>query len=94
MGKKIFLLCLVLFGLSTYALAGTTDSLGLKSTWDTVASWFEDGYVSKLIAAGLFCVGLWRAYAGSILQFVLMLAFAVLAMNGKNVIEALGSGLF
>ncbi|MCR6574451.1 hypothetical protein [Campylobacter insulaenigrae] len=94
MGKKVFLLCLVLFGISTYAFAGTTDSLGLKSTWDIVGSWFEDGYASKLIAAGLFCVGLWRAYAGSILQFFLMLGFAILAMNGKNIIETLGSGLF
>ncbi|MCW1852099.1 hypothetical protein OLQ90_07490 [Campylobacter jejuni] len=42
----------------------------------------------------LFCVGVWRAFAGSILQFFLMLGFAVLVTQGSTIIETINSATF
>lgn len=93
MKNKFFLLFMVAF-LATNAFAGNTDSIGAKGMWDIVSGWLNDTYVSRMIALLLFCVGVWRAFAGSILQFFLMLGFAVLVTQGTTIIEAINSATF
>lgn len=95
MNKKtlVFLAFVLSFG-ATAMLAGNTDGLGAKGLWDTVSGWLDDTYASRIIALLFFCVGVWRAFAGSILQFFLMLGFAVLVTQGTSIIEALNAGLF
>lgn len=93
--KKTILLLVFMLSFGTMSLfAGNTDGLGAKGLWDTVSSWLDDTYASRIIALLFFCVGVWRAFAGSILQFFLMLGFAVLVTQGASIIEALNSGLF
>ena len=89
----VFLAFVLSFG-ATAMLAGNTDGLGAKGLWDTVSGWLNDTYASRIVALLFFCVGVWRAFAGSILQFFLMLGFAVLVTQGTSIIEALNSGLF
>lgn len=91
--KFVFLVFVLTFGAASL-FAGNTDGLGAKGLWDTVSSWLDDTYASRIIALLFFCVGVWRAFAGSILQFFLMLGFAVLVTQGNSIIEALNSGLF
>ncbi len=43
-----FAFFMLLMGISLSA--GTTDNLGLQSSWTTVASWFSDGYMMKIIS--------------------------------------------
>lgn len=95
MNKKtfVFLAFVLSFGATTM-FAGNTDVLGAKGLWDTVSGWLSDTYTNRIIALLFFCVGLWRAFAGSILQFFLMLGFAVLAMQGTSIIEAISGSLF
>lgn len=95
MNKKtfVFLAFVLSFGATTM-LAGNTDSLGAKGLWDTVSGWLSDTYASRIIGLLFFCVGLWRAFAGSILQFFLMLGFAVLVTQGTSIIEAINGSLF
>ena len=91
------LLLFLAFALSFGAvnmLAGNVDGLGAKGLWDTVSGWLNDTYASRIIALLFFCVGVWRAFAGSILQFFLMLGFAVLVTQGTSIIEAMNGGLF
>lgn len=40
--------------------------------------WLGDAALTKVLGLIFFAVGVWRAFAGSILQFFLMLGFAVL----------------
>ncbi|EOJ1335639.1 hypothetical protein ACM12L_000370, partial [Campylobacter jejuni] len=94
MKKNFFLLALLLGFFITSAFAGNTDSIGAKGLWDIVSGWLNDTYVSRIIALLLFCVGVWRAFAGSILQFFLMLGFAVLVTQGSTIIETINSATF
>lgn len=94
MKKKILLLVFMLSFGTISLFAGNTDGLGAKGLWDTISSWLDDTYASRVIALLFFCVGVWRAFAGSILQFFLMLGFTILVNQGTNIIEAVNSGLF
>jgi len=94
MKNNIYFLIFALGFFATSAFAGNTDGLGAKGLWDTVSSWLNDTYVSRILALLLFCVGVWRAFAGSILQFFLMLGFAVLITQGTSIVEALNSATF
>lgn len=94
MKKHIVFLVFILGFLATSAFAGNTDSIGAKGLWDTVSGWLNDTYVSRIIALLLFCVGVWRAFAGSILQFFLMLGFAVLVTQGTTIIETINAATF
>lgn len=92
--KKGILLLLLALILGEMAFAGTTNNLGAKGVWDTVSGWMEDTYVARLVALIFFCVGVWRAFAGSILQFFLMLGFAVLVTQGNTIISTMNSATF
>ncbi len=91
---------LTLFAVS--ALAKTnTDALGLSGLWQGgqgggggVKAWLSDGYVTKVLGLIFFCVGVWRAFAGSILQFFFMLGFAILVSQGATIIEAITPAIF
>lgn len=89
----VFLAFVLSFG-ATAMLAGNTDGLGAKGLWDTVSGWLNDTYMRRIIALLFFCVGIWRAFAGSILQFFLMLGFTIVISQGNSIIEALHGGLF
>jgi len=75
------------------AFAGTQDNLGVQGVWDTVYSWIEDGYLQKIIALIFFVIGVMRA-TQSILQFFIMLGFAVLIFNAGTIIEKLAAATF
>lgn len=93
--KKFSLLLVVLLALlGTTAFAGTADTLGAKNLWNTLSAWLDDTYISRIIALMFFSVGVWRAFAGSILQFFLMLGFAVLVTQGNTIISAINSATF
>ena len=93
--KKTVVLLLMVFVLgATAAFAGTTDTLGAKDLWTTLSGWLDDTSVARIIALMFFSVGIWRAFAGSILQFFLMLGFAVLITQGNKIISAISTALF
>ena len=75
------------------ALAGTSDNLGVQGVWNKIDSWLSDGYLHKIIAAIFFVIGVMRA-TQSILQFFLMLGFAVLIFNAGTIIEKLAGATF
>ena len=93
MSKRLvlFLAFVLSFG-ALSAVAGTSqqDALGIQGLWDTVSAWLDDAYATRIVALIFFCVGVWRAFAGSILQFFLMLGFAVLVTQGSSIIQAVG----
>ena len=70
------------------------DKFGAQSLWNTLSGWLDDTYVARIIALMFFAVGVWRAFAGSILQFFLMLGFAVLVTQGNTIISAINSATF
>jgi len=93
--KKIAILFALFAFLGTAAFAGTTDNyLGAQSLWNTLSGWLDDTYVARIIALMFFAVGVWRAFAGFILQFFLMLGFAVLVTQGNTIISAINSATF
>ena len=76
------------------AFAGTqNDNLGVGGVWTKVEGWLTDGYVHKIIAAIFFILGIMRA-TQSILQFFIMLGFAVLIFNAGAVIDKLTGATF
>jgi hypothetical protein len=91
MGKIVLMVLAfaVIAGVSAYA--GSTDNLGIKTTYDSVVGWFTDTYVSRTVAIILFVIGVTRAIQGQWLQFFIMLGFAVLISQGQTIIEKLFS---
>jgi len=83
----------LLMTLPTLMFAGTDDNLGVKGVWDKISDWLSDGYVSKIVAAIFFVMGVMRAMQ-SILQFFVMLGFAVLILNASTIIDKLASATF
>jgi large-conductance mechanosensitive channel len=75
------------------SFASTTDNLGVKNVWDKIESWLADGYIQKIIAAIFFVLGVMRAMQ-SILQFFIMLGFAVLIFNADTIIKKLAGATF
>lgn len=93
--KKVKIaMMLALFALlvGTFAHAGTTDNLGIQTTYAKIVGWFTDTYVSRTVAIILFVVGVTRAIGGQWLQFFIMLGFAVLISQGQTIIEKLFTG--
>jgi len=90
--KAKFMMFMV-FVLPSIVFAGTDDNLGVSNVWDKINGWLTDGYVQKIVAAIFFVIGIMRA-AQSILQFFVMLGFAVLIFNASNVIEKLAGATF
>ena len=83
----------VLFMLPNLVFAGTDDNLGVKDVWTKISDWLTDGYVGKIVAAIFFVMGVMRA-SQSILQFFVMLGFAVLILNASAVIDKLAGATF
>jgi hypothetical protein len=79
--------------LPVLSFAGTTDALGVKNVWQKISAWLGDSYIHKIIAAIFFVIGVMRATA-SILQFFIMLAFAVLIFNANTIINKLAGATF
>ncbi len=75
------------------AIAGTEDNLGVQNVWDKISGWLNDGYIQKIVAAIFFVIGVMRA-TQSILQFFIMLGFAVLIFNAQNIIDKLAAATF
>jgi len=75
------------------ALAGTQDNLGVSGVWTKINGWLSDGYIQKIIAAIFFVIGVMRA-TQSILQFFIMLGFAVLIFNASTIINKLAGATF
>lgn len=92
--KKIAILFALFAFLGTTAFAGTADNIGAQNLWNTLSGWLNDTYLARIIALMFFSVGIWRAFAGSILQFFLMLGFAVLVTQGNTIISAINSATF
>jgi len=91
--KKIAIL-FALFAFGTAAFAGTTDNLGASQLWSTLSGWLDDSYIGRILALMFFAVGVWRAFAGSLLQFFLMLGFAALITQGNAIISAINGATF
>lgn len=85
--KMFFLLLPVL------SFAGTQDNLGVQNVWDKLDSWLQDGYLQKIIALIFFIVGVMRAMQ-SILQFFIMLGFAILIFNAQYIVDKLAGATF
>lgn len=92
--KLVALFALFLGLFASAAVAGTTDGMGAKTTWDTVSGWLDDTYAARILGLMFFAVGVWRAFAGSILQFFLMLGFGVLITQGNSIISAINTAIF
>lgn len=92
--KKTFVLIALFALLGGAAYAGNTDTLGAQQLWTTLSGWLNDTYVARIIALMFFVVGVWRAFAGSIPQFFLMMGFAVLITQGNAIISAINSATF
>jgi len=88
---KMFFFVTVLLPILSFA--STDDNLGVQNVWDKINSWLNDGYVQKIVAAIFFVIGVMRA-TQSILQFFIMLGFAVLIFNASNIIEKLAGATF
>jgi len=73
--------------------ASTRDALGVKGVWTKISAWLQDGYIQKIIAAVFFIIGVMRA-TQSILQFFIMLGFAVLIFNASTIINKLAGATF
>jgi len=93
MKKLKFLLLNAMLLLPNLVLAGTQDNLGVQNVWDKINGWLADGYVQKIVAAIFFVIGVMRAMQ-SILQFFIMLGFAILIFNASNVIDKLAAATF
>jgi hypothetical protein len=96
MGKaflKVRTFFVMLMLLPMLSFASTTDNLGVQNVWDKINSWLQDGYIQKIIAAIFFVLGVMRAMQ-SILQFFIMLGFAVLIFNAQTIIEKLAGATF
>ena len=91
--KKLKFILAWLMIMPVLAVAGTEDKLGVKGVWDKINSWLTDGYVHKIIAAIFFVIGVMRAMQ-SILQFSIMLGFAVLIFNAGTIIGKLAGATF
>jgi hypothetical protein len=95
--KKVFSKIKMFFTLTmllpVLSFAGTQDNLGVQSVWDKLDSWLQDGYLQKIIALIFFIVGVMRAMH-SILQFFIMLGFAILIFNAQSIIEKLAGATF
>jgi heme/copper-type cytochrome/quinol oxidase subunit 2 len=88
---RTFFMMLMLLPIMSFA--STQDNLGVQNVWDKIDSWLQDGYIQKIIAAIFFVVGVMRAMQ-SILQFFIMLGFAVLIFNAQTIIEKLAGATF
>lgn len=88
--KRLFALLMIAPAL---LLAGTQDNLGVSGVWDKINGWLSDGYIQKIVAAIFFVIGVMRA-TQSILQFFIMLGFAVLIFNAGTIINKLAGATF
>lgn len=93
LARKAKFLFFVTMIMPVLSFAGTQDNLGVQNVWDKINSWLNDGYIQKIIAAVFFVIGVMRA-TQSILQFFIMLGFAVLIFNASTIINKLAGATF
>lgn len=93
LAKKAKFLFFVSMIMPVLSFAGTQDNLGVQNVWDKINGWISDSYVQKIVAAVFFVVGVMRA-TQSILQFFIMLGFAVLIFNASTIINKLAGATF
>jgi len=93
LAKKAKFLFFVSMIMPVLSFAGTQDNLGVQNVWDKINGWLNDGYVQKIVAAIFFVIGVMRA-TQSILQFFVMLGFAILIFNASTVINKLAGATF
>ncbi len=74
--------------------AGTTDNLGLASTWATVAGWFGDGYIMKIISFLLLVFAITLAIMKQYLYAIIILIMTVILSNLNVVVEKFASATF
>jgi len=91
--KKIKAFFYAVMIMPVLSFAGTEDNLGVQGVWNTIEGWLNDGYVHRIIAITFFFIGLLRA-TQSILQFFIMLGFAVLTFNAGTIIEKMAGATF
>lgn len=91
--KKTKFLFFITMIMPVLSFAGTQDNLGVQGVWDKISGWLQDGYVQKIVAAIFFVIGVMRA-TQSILQFFIMLGFAILIFNASTVINKLAGATF
>ena len=82
----------LLFGGIVYA--GTTDNLGLSSSWTTVSSWFSDGYLMKIVATLMLIFAISLAVMKQYLYALLVLILDVIISNLSNVVGKFASATF
>lgn len=92
---KKLLIVFLFFGICALDLfAGTQNTIGLDSAWKSIEMLLKDAYVSKIICLVFVAIGLYRAYAGSMMQFGLMIMFAFIAFNLDSIVNTMSSGIF
>lgn len=94
MNKKLLFFICFLGLFTTFSFAGNNDSIGVKGLWDRLEELLNDGYVRRIVFFMLLGIGFWRMVAGSILQFVLMVIFAILFLQIGTIIDTLSAGVF
>ncbi|MBF7047252.1 hypothetical protein IY804_04070, partial [Campylobacter volucris] len=67
---------------TTSAIAGNFDILAMEEFYNIVNSWLKDTHIVIIPSVILFCIGIWRAIAGSFIQTLLMCGFGVVTMQG------------
>ncbi|EAI0686966.1 hypothetical protein COR16_04265 [Campylobacter upsaliensis] len=92
--KKFLAISLFLGIFALDLFAGTQNTVGLDSAWKNIEMLLKDAYVSKIICLIFVAIGLYRAYAGSMIQFGLMLMFAFISFNLDSIVNTMSSGIF
>ena len=87
-----FAFFILLMGISLSA--GTTDNLGLQSSWNTVASWFSDGYMMKIISFLMIVFAITLAVMKQYLYAIVVLIMAVILSNLDSVVSKFASATF
>lgn len=85
-------LFLMMFG--TSAFAGTTDNLGLASSWTTVSTWFSDGYMLKIISFLMLVFAITLATMKQYLYAIVVLIITVIISNLDDVVAKFASAIF
>ena len=74
--------------------AGTTDNLGLASTWTTVAGWFSDGYIMKIVSFLMIVFAITLAVMKQYLYAIVVLIMTVIISNLDSVVSKFASATF
>lgn len=95
-GKVLYRLYLAFLAMGIFSslYAGTTDTLGLQSSWTTVASWFTDGYMMKIISFLMLVFAITLAVMKNYLYAIVVLIMTVIISNLDDVIDKFATATF